>query len=74
MGVKIYSKEEITDRYPNLSEMLFRTGKEFVKKCKIHMKNMKTFNQYKNKNNMNKPKIIPTHNGLERLKIYSIYV
>lgn len=27
----------------------------------------------KNKNDMNKPKIIPTHNGLERLKTYSIF-
>lgn len=56
-GVEVYSKEEIADRYPNLSEMLFRTGqnlsvleeykKEFVRRCKIHMKNMKTFDEYK---------------------------
>jgi len=56
-GIEIYTKEEIADKYPDLSEMLYRTGQnlsvlekyknEFIRKCKIHMKSMKTFDEYK---------------------------
>ncbi|NPV13134.1 MAG: hypothetical protein HPY57_15310 [Ignavibacteria bacterium] len=56
-GVEVYSKEEIADRYPDLSEMLFKTGQnltileeykeEFVRRCKLHIRSMKTFDEYK---------------------------
>lgn len=56
-GVEIYTKEEIAERYPNLSPMLYRTGQDlttleeyknvFVRKSKVKMRDMKTFDEYK---------------------------
>lgn len=54
-GKELYSKEDIASYFPNLEDMLYRKGEdlailedmknEFVRKCKIHLMYMKTFNE-----------------------------
>jgi len=56
-GVELYTKEEIAERFPGLASMLYRTSqdlssleehkKEFVRKSKVRMRDMKTFDEYK---------------------------
>ncbi len=56
-GKELYSKEDIASYFPNLEDMLYRKGEdlailenmknEFVRKCKIHLKDMETFDEYK---------------------------
>jgi len=56
-GVELYSKEDLSARFPDLECMLMRTGEdlillekyknEFVKMCKLRLKDMKTFDEYK---------------------------
>jgi len=56
-GVELYTKEDISNRYPSLSDMLYRVSidmneierckKEFVRMCKLRLKDMKTFDEYK---------------------------
>ncbi len=56
-GIELYTKEDLSKKYPELEPMLMRTGEnleilekykiEFVRRCKLHMKNMKSFDEYK---------------------------
>lgn len=55
-GLELYTKEELCEYCPDLQPMLMRTGQdlkllekykiEFVRSCKIHLKKMKTFDEY----------------------------
>jgi hypothetical protein len=56
-GLELYSKEELSEYCPDLQPMLMRTGQdlnllekhkmEFIRRCKLHLKDMKTFDEYK---------------------------
>ncbi|MCK9476543.1 MAG: hypothetical protein M0R46_11520 [Candidatus Muirbacterium halophilum] len=56
-GIELYTKEDISSHFPSLETMLNRTGEDllaiesmkedFIRECKLHMKSMKTFDEYK---------------------------
>jgi len=56
-GKELYSKEEISSYFPSLEPMLMRNGEdlayleelkmEFIRRCKLHIKTMSTFDEYK---------------------------
>lgn len=55
-GIELYTKEDLSESFPELEPMLMRTGEnltilekyktEFVKQCKLYLKKMKTFDEY----------------------------
>lgn len=57
-GLELYTKEELSKYCPELEPMLMRTGEdltilekykvEFLRRCKLRLKCMKTFDEYKN--------------------------
>lgn len=56
-GVELYTKESISNRFPDLEDMLYRKSvnmvyvekykQDFIRKCKLRLSKMKTFEEYK---------------------------